>query len=242
MTLHPAFKFAAKERFDWGRAVRANPNLPPAAKVIASVLVDFANRTTAECFPSIETIADASGLKRRATLDNLAILKKAGWLVSEGRGGRWRTNFYYFRDPDEYDTVRHGAPFASRVTDITVHDDAQNGARGSTNDAPKGTKECAAMHLNQDNQKGKESLTSDDASASADIQRMQDTKPKKMAMRFDQITADIAAFLGWHRMVNLSPEQTNEMCVRWHAGELSPANIEAYYEALLETGDKQASA
>ena len=57
-------------------------------------------------------------------------------------------------------------------------------------------------------------------------------KPKKPKVRFDQITAEIAATISWDQMMMLSPEQTNEMCLRWHSGELSPENVQTYVEAL----------
>ena len=81
----------------WAVEVRA---IPISTKAILMLLAEHHNRERNQCNPSIETLCNESGLKRRAVLGHLSTLEEGGLIKREtrslGRGNGKRTDFILF--------------------------------------------------------------------------------------------------------------------------------------------------
>jgi len=84
------------EKRAWLRSVMADPDLPPAAKIVAWALVERHNTATGKLNPRVETIASDSGLSDRGTRLALAALETGEWIcrVANRRIGRSISNSY----------------------------------------------------------------------------------------------------------------------------------------------------
>lgn len=97
-------------KLDLVAALLADVELSSSAKCLAAaVLLKWFFNERSECFASYETIAQAAGMKRRATaIKAIQELEAAGWLTVEkrgrGQGGRSYTNRLHF----DFDRVRNG--------------------------------------------------------------------------------------------------------------------------------------
>jgi hypothetical protein len=95
--------------------------------VFRELLFRWMNRETGDCWPSLQTIADAAGLCRRTVCSSIQRLRKAGWLKwcrrrMKLKGGRWTQapNDYLLKLPRRWiRTVRECKPCA-RTTGIFV--------------------------------------------------------------------------------------------------------------------------
>lgn len=123
------------------QAIVADPDLPPTAKTVAVALVlNFYNGKTDRCFPSYESLAEAAGLRRRATaIEAIKILGDAGWLEIERRPrpGRSQTNTFGLR-LDRVSKLEKGTdsgPFSDGKSTENVPFNSQKG----TENARKGT-------------------------------------------------------------------------------------------------------
>src|ERR687885_1827691 len=78
------------------QALVADADLSPSARCVGIALVNFLNRKTGLCCPSYETLAKASGFKRRATINAVNELEAAGWISIARTRGRTNTNTFTF--------------------------------------------------------------------------------------------------------------------------------------------------
>ena len=82
------------ERYDW---VLDQPIADPIAKLVLFALISHDKPGGNGIFPSQERLARMTGLSRRAVVNALARLRKAGWIVrrkTRGRSGRQTANRY----------------------------------------------------------------------------------------------------------------------------------------------------
>ena len=88
---YPAGKVS---RYDW---LLDQPIADPIAKLVLFALISHDKPGGAGIFPSQERLARMTGLSRRAVVNALARLRKAGWIEREktrGRSGRQTANRY----------------------------------------------------------------------------------------------------------------------------------------------------
>ena len=117
------------------QAILAEAELPATAKVVAARMLDYLHTQTGRCCPSYQSLADGTGLKRRAIIYAVQDLEGSGWIkVDRVKGGaasganRYATNeirFDFARAEQGASTVHGDAP--SRVHDdapLTVHSGA----------------------------------------------------------------------------------------------------------------------
>lgn len=85
------------QRWGWLESVRRDADLTPMARLVAHVLVlDFANRRTRRCDPSLGDIAAAVGTTTVTVKRAVRQLVDEGWIVREEGRGRGRSNGYAF--------------------------------------------------------------------------------------------------------------------------------------------------
>ena len=87
------------ERYDW---VLDQPIADPIAKLVLFALISHDKPGGEGIFPSHERLARMTGLSRRAVVNALARLRKAGWVErhkGRRRDGRQGTNRYTIRQP-----------------------------------------------------------------------------------------------------------------------------------------------
>lgn len=109
------------------QAILADAELSATAKVVAARMLDYLHTQTGRCCPSYQSLADGTGLKRRAIIYAAQELEKAEWIkVARVKGGvaagatRYATNeiHFAFQPPENAgSTVHDDAP-------LRVHDDA----------------------------------------------------------------------------------------------------------------------
>ena len=111
-------------------AIVAAQDLSPSARLIGYVLsFKFHNHRTGRCFPSYDSLAEAAGLRRRATaIEAVKELAGAGWIKIERGGGRSRTNNIELCF-DRVETVRETAPFSGENGTENVPFEAANGTQ-----------------------------------------------------------------------------------------------------------------
>jgi hypothetical protein len=137
------------EHFRWMEAVLAHPALTSAQKTILVRLALYLNIKSGRCDPSIESIAAAVGVQKRAVQMAITTAQALGLLTRHEGGGRSRTNNYSFhlKEPEASTEIPHsGAPFAETLHSQTANGGVENGAR-------RGGKPRTAVHPNTENRK-----------------------------------------------------------------------------------------
>lgn len=87
----------AAARFGWLESVRRDATLSDAAVALAHVLaLDFANRSSGECLPSVHAIMGVRGWGKTKTKTVTAELIEAGWIVRHRGRGRGNASAYGF--------------------------------------------------------------------------------------------------------------------------------------------------
>lgn len=89
--------------YSWQQAI-CQSDLMPTTRLVLLTLGTFMNQHGESCYPSIETIADCSGLSKRAVITHLDKAETAGFLTvkSHGfRGQKWKRNEYSASFPDK---------------------------------------------------------------------------------------------------------------------------------------------
>ncbi|QFT45369.1 hypothetical protein FIU97_02160 [Roseivivax sp. THAF40] len=105
---------ASINRFEWLKAVLQAGDISGTAKTIASALaVQFANDETGQLNPTKRTLAEYLKLHTDTVKRGLRELRDAGWLVSEGSGGRSRAANFLLRAPGKI------VPFRGHKQDVT---------------------------------------------------------------------------------------------------------------------------
>ncbi|QDY70011.1 helix-turn-helix domain-containing protein [Qingshengfaniella alkalisoli] len=90
-----------KHRWNWKRAVKRDPRLSDAAKLLAVSLVDdFANHQTARCTMRIETLAECHGKSKRSIQRALSELRNLSWIEVNHRRGPGAKSKIVFLDGD----------------------------------------------------------------------------------------------------------------------------------------------
>ncbi len=59
------------------QAILADADLPATAKVVAARMLDYLHTQTGRCCPSYQSLADGTGLKRRAIIYAVQALRRA---------------------------------------------------------------------------------------------------------------------------------------------------------------------
>jgi hypothetical protein len=132
---NPAVNPATEYRFKWIEAALASPNLTDTEKVVATRLGLFANNETLACFPSVKTLAQATGLKERSLYKVKSRLRKKGWITwPDNKGGGRRG--YGFVNSYELLNTHLAPPTLSRGTAETLSDEPTNPVQGE-DQAPK---------------------------------------------------------------------------------------------------------
>ena len=85
------------QRFGWLESVRRDPDLSAQAQVLAHVFVlDFANKHTVQCDPSIPALEALTGRSRSTIKRAISELVEAGWMTRITGRGRGRASGYGF--------------------------------------------------------------------------------------------------------------------------------------------------
>jgi len=85
------------QRWGWLESVRRDEALSPMARLVAHVLVlDFANRRTQRCDPSLREIAGVLGTSQDTVKRAIKVLVESRWIVREEGRGRGRASGYGF--------------------------------------------------------------------------------------------------------------------------------------------------
>lgn len=93
-------KISQAQKFELARIVRASTTIPPRHKVLFLALIDRYGEGGA-CFPSVQTIANESGVCHRSAVYFLQDLELNGLLFVERHGGgRGKANDHHFPHPD----------------------------------------------------------------------------------------------------------------------------------------------
>ena len=98
---HPFF-WHENRLIDDGHLARMGPN----AFAVYSVVVRFAG-TSGQAWPSLNTIAKATGLSRSQVIREVKRLRRLGYIVLEAQGGGTRSNVYRVADLGEVVSDRH---------------------------------------------------------------------------------------------------------------------------------------
>ena len=108
----------ASNKFSWERAI-AESDLPATSRHVAFTLGLYFSKAGDSCWPSMDTLARASGLDRSTVVRHIALLRRAGWLtVTSGgskRGEKRVSNRYETAVPADqlpFDTGRTKQPVA----------------------------------------------------------------------------------------------------------------------------------
>ena len=108
----------ASNKFSWERAV-AESDLAATSKLVAFTLGLYFSKAGDSCWPSMDTLARASGLDRSTVVRHVGLLRRTGWLKVESGGsklgGERITNRYETAIPVgklPFDTGRREAPVA----------------------------------------------------------------------------------------------------------------------------------
>jgi hypothetical protein len=119
MTTTPRF-----DPFAYNRAVRGS-QLPAIARHVAMTLATYAGKA-GDAYPSVETLADGTGWKRRTVIDALNALETAGWLTRVKRGQKGRSTLYRLHASGS-PTLPAGAPMCASPRSV-VQDSADDAA------------------------------------------------------------------------------------------------------------------
>lgn len=79
--------------FNFVKAVR-QISMPPTTKLVAITLATYADYETGECYPSIQTLMDDTGLSNRVVCQHIKNIEKMGILVADRSNGR--RSYYRF--------------------------------------------------------------------------------------------------------------------------------------------------
>lgn len=79
--------------FNFVKAVR-QISMPPTTKLVAITLATYADYETGECYPSIQTLMDDTGLSNRVVCQHIKNIEKMGILVADRSNGR--RSYYLF--------------------------------------------------------------------------------------------------------------------------------------------------
>ena len=80
-------------RWDWQKAILADPDLPDRSRLLACVLVSqFAHHESAECRPGLPALADALSVSVDTVKRGLSSLEAGGWIERSAGRGRGRGN------------------------------------------------------------------------------------------------------------------------------------------------------
>lgn len=69
------------------RRVCVDPRLQRTVVAVAAVLIDYADKNTGRCYPSVARIVQESGVPKTTTLRALRRMEEFGWLITERRNG-----------------------------------------------------------------------------------------------------------------------------------------------------------
>ena len=69
----------------WARDVSARINVPPAERLLLLAIATYHHDKTGECFPSYETLAEATGWKKRAVIMMANRLEENGLIIRQKR-------------------------------------------------------------------------------------------------------------------------------------------------------------
>ena len=98
-------------KFSWVHAF-TDTALPPTTKLILHTICMFMNSRGEGAFPSIETLAEKSGLGVTAVKKHIAIAVDEGWL-KKGKHGyagqQWARNEYYVSYPEQNENAEKKA-------------------------------------------------------------------------------------------------------------------------------------
>ena len=78
--------------FAFCKALSSSVLSRPARRLLQTIAIHWAD-SAGVCHPSIDGIADASGLKRRRVFDLLREACDAGWVMIQSGGGRTRNTY-----------------------------------------------------------------------------------------------------------------------------------------------------
>lgn len=138
-------------RFEWLKAVMRQADLTPRAKNLATVLaVQFANETTGQINPGLDTLAEYLGTSVDTVRRAIADLSQAGWLDRTVPHGRGHLSSFTLLTPGKVVALHSVRPAAQRhATGTTTADkrlqpcNVLSGIKGS-NPAPKRSQTCNA--------------------------------------------------------------------------------------------------
>lgn len=77
----------------------SSANISPTARTVYRALLQYANKTTWSCYPSIRTLANDTGLSKRTVIRQLGVLEKMELIIKihrtrENNGNT--SNMYFF--------------------------------------------------------------------------------------------------------------------------------------------------
>ena len=123
----------ASNKFSWERAV-AESDLAATSKHVAFTLGLYFSKAGDSCWPSMDTLARASGLDRSTVVRHVGLLRRAGWLHVESGGSKLGGE----RITNRYETALPAAqlPFDTGRTETPV---AENGQSPETDDQSSST-------------------------------------------------------------------------------------------------------
>ena len=140
----------------WRDAVLSAYGPPkPMTRLVLVGLAKYMNRTGDNCWPSIEIIADDTGLARRSVLRHIAEARDSGWISVRTRGANgqgWRRHAYAPAFPPG-DTV---APRQEEGGATDAPRTAEGGANECTKVVPLSPKRGAPVALEQEREQERE--------------------------------------------------------------------------------------
>lgn len=155
---------AQKIGWMWLMASEHGPESPTTRLVLHTLALHMSAKGDS-CWPSLDTIAEESGLSRRAVQDNIAAAIESGWITKEEiplrNGQAWRKMHYFAEIPDGKEVVlieilkRKGRAPAATRSKKGVATDAEGVASG---DRKVGQQVHPNSHLIP-NEKGAEKLS-----------------------------------------------------------------------------------
>jgi DNA-binding MarR family transcriptional regulator len=101
------------ERMAWHELILRDPHLKPSEKVIAGLIMHMINREQGYAYPTIETLAEETGLSRSTVKRVLDQLRNLGWIWTE-EVGRNRSLHYHLTYSRNRRTIIEEAKLARR--------------------------------------------------------------------------------------------------------------------------------
>lgn len=81
--------------FVWMRSIR-DSDLPSSTRLVLLTMVTWIDNTTGTCFPSLATLAQATGLAKSTVTTHLKLAEQAGFILrTQRRTGRQHTSTLY---------------------------------------------------------------------------------------------------------------------------------------------------